>query len=549
MSVREAVVAPTSSGSCDLSQRPTWSPRQRTLMIAIVLLGALLRLIFFAVDRPLWIDEAMLAVNLVERDYSALGKPLDYGQVAPIGYLYVERFLLESFGNTEKVLRIPSLVAGLLTLPLFMVVARRVLTPSGAVLAMLLFSLSEPMIYYSVELKPYNVDVLTALLLFWLTLRIMQENWRAIDLILFGVVACVGLLFSYTLVFMVAVLGAGLFVKAWTQKKQRHAIIVAMLCVFSAVVFLLLKKYFMEEGEAVHHHRGFWTQKRAFMPLPPRSLDDLTWFVIKPMEFFVDPMRYRAFGLAALLTLAGAWAMWRRDRILVLMMASPVVMIAFLSATKMYPFGVQGELRHPILGRVLLFVVPLILIIMARGLQLMRDRGGKAGSGAVAVVLVILFVHPLLMVVRYVRNPDEPHDIRPALKLIKEQIQPGDRVFVNWAGMMVSNYYWPKFGLEATPRFGVTGENGGALYIDVSRFEEYERTFAAQPAGRVWVMFVHSPDLPGHRTDDKWLRWYLPSLGQRLDVKGIDGKSAAAVEIDHVAFHLYKLAPPAERKR
>jgi len=63
------------------------------------------------------------------------------------------------------------------------------------------------------------------------------------------------------------------------------------------------------------------------------------------------------------------------------------------------------------------------------------------------------------------------------------------------------------------------------------------------------VMFVHSPDLPGHRTDDKWLRWYLPSLGQRLDVKGIDGKSAAAVEIDHVAFHLYKLAPPAERKR
>lgn len=522
-------------------QPASWSNRQRALMIGCLLLGAIIRMLFFAVDRPLWIDEAMLAANLVERDYAGLRQPLHYGQVAPIGYLYVERFLLETLGNTEKVLRLPSLMAGLLGLPMFLLVARRVLSPGGAVLAMLLFSLSEPMIYYSVELKPYNIDVLAALLLFWVTLRIIQSGWRPVDLALFGLVACAGLLFSYTQVFMIAVLGSGLLVQAWREKKQRQAIAVAVMCIVSAAIFLLLKKHFMEESEAVHHHRGFWTQKRAFMPLPPRSLDDLTWFVLKPLDFFVDPMRYRAFALAAFLTLAGAAALWRRDRILLFMLAAPVPMIACLSATKMYPFGVQSELRHPILGRVLLFVVPFILIIMARGLQLLRDLAGRKGTAAVAVMLVVLFVHPLLMVVRYVRNPDEPHDIRPALRLLKEQIQPGDRVFMNWGAMMVSNYYWPRFELETTPRFGVTGAGGGGLFIDIPRFEEYERVFAEQPGGRIWVMFVHSPDLPGHRTDDKWLRWYLPTKGKRLQVKGPDGKMADAVEIDHVAFHLYEM--------
>ena len=531
-----------------LSAEPRWTPKQRTLMLALLLLGVALRVLFFAVDRPLWIDEAMLAANLVERDYAGLREPLVYGQVAPIGYLYVERFLLDTFGTGEKVMRSVSLLAGLLCLPVFAVIARRLLTPSAALIAMLLFSVSEPMVYYSVELKPYSVDVVAALLLFWMTLRIMHDGWRLLDLILVGIVGIVGLFFSFTLVFMIAVLGLCLIVAAMRQSDRRSAVIVAVMCVACAGLFLLLKHHFMKESESVDHHRGFWTAKRAFMPLPPKSLDDLTWFILKPLDFFVDPMRYKAFGLAAMLVFAGAAAFWKKDRLMVVMLAAPVPLIALLSATKMYPFGVQSELRHPILGRVLLFVVPFFLLLMARGLLMVRSAAGRWGMPALAGVLLVLLAHPSLMLLGYIRNPDEPHDIRPALQLLKAQVQPGDRVFMNWGGMMVANYYWDRHGLSQTKRFGVTGAGGGGLFIGIPKFEEFERTFAEQEGGRIWVMFVHSPDLTDHRTDEKFLRWYLPTIGTRLAVQGGDGKPVDFVSVRNVTMHLYSLPPLNQRK-
>lgn len=531
-----------------LPTEPRWSPKQRTMMLALLLLGVAVRVLFFAVDRPLWIDEAMLAANLVERDYAGLREPLIYGQVAPIGYLYVERFLMDAFGSGEKVMRSVSLLAGLLCLPVFAGIAGRLLTPAAALIAMLLFSVSEPMVYYSVELKPYSVDVLAALLIFWAALRIMQDGWRTLDLILFGVTGIIGLFFSFTLVFMIAVLGLCLMLAALGRSDRRSAIIVAILCIACAGLFLLLKHHFMKESESVDHHRGFWTAKRAFMPLPPKSLDDLTWFILKPLDFFVDPMRYKAFGLAAMLIAAGAAAIWKKDRLLVVMLAAPVPLIVLLSATKMYPFGVQSELRHPILGRVMLFVVPFFLLLMARGLLMVRTSAGRWGLPALGGVLLVLLAHPSLMLLGYIRNPDEPHDIRPALNMLKAQVQPGDRIFMNWGGMMVANYYWDRHGLSETKRFGVTGAGGGGLFIGIPKFEEFERTFAEQEGGRIWVMYVHSPDLADHRTDEKFLRWYLPTIATRQQIQGIDSKPAEFVSVRNVTLHLYTLPPLAQRK-
>lgn len=523
-----------------VADRPAWTQKQRTIMIALLLLGVALRVLFFSVDRPLWIDEAMLAVNLVERDYAGLREPLIHGQVAPIAYLYAERFLVETFGSSEKSMRSLSLVAGLACLPMFLIILRRTLPPAGALLAMLLFSVSEPMVYYSVELKPYSIDVFFALALFWLVLRVLQEGWQLRDQILFGVVAAIGLLFSYSLVFMIAVFGLGLMFAAMKRSDLRSAVVVAILCVACAGLFLVLKQNFMQESESVEHHRGFWTAKRAFMPMPPRSLDDLTWFVLKPLDFFVDPMRFKAFGVAALLILVGAAAFWKTDRLLVAMLVAPIPLIACLSATKMFPFGVQSELRHPILGRVLLFIVPFMFLFMARGLMLVRQGAGRHGLSAIALVLAVLLLHPTLMLVGYIRNPDEPHDIRPAMRLLKERVAPGDRVFMNWGAMMVSNFYWKPYGLSETERFGVSGAGGGSLFISVPKFEEFERTFAENKATRVWVFYLHSPDLESHRTDEKFLRWYLPTIGKRIPIAGFDGKLAEFVNVGNISMHLYQ---------
>src|ERR1700731_1023069 len=117
----------------------------------IIVFGALLRLTQFLSNRSLWLDEAKLALNIVNRSFAQLCKPLDYGQGAPIGFLMLERSALHLLGSGEYALRLFPFLAGLISLLLFYQLAKRSV-PTGAVpIALGLFATSAPLIYYSSE--------------------------------------------------------------------------------------------------------------------------------------------------------------------------------------------------------------------------------------------------------------------------------------------------------------------------------------------------------------------------------------------------------------
>ena len=79
----------------------------------IVLLGSLLRLRQYLLNRSLWGDEASLAINLVTRNFSGLTQLLDYHQAAPVGFLFIEKLSILIFGNHDYVMRLFPLVAGI----------------------------------------------------------------------------------------------------------------------------------------------------------------------------------------------------------------------------------------------------------------------------------------------------------------------------------------------------------------------------------------------------------------------------------------------------
>ncbi len=547
---------PELSTGAGASAPPAWSPRAWRLAMAVIVVGALLRLVLALCGRPLWHDEAMLAANLVQRDFEGLRQPLDYGQVAPIGYLYVQRLLLNTLGTSDLTLRWMSLAPGLLALPMFLVILRRLLTPKAAILALLLFSLSEPLVYYSMEAKPYSVDVLCGLLFFWLALRVWQDGGRILDVAMMAIAGAGGLLFSYVLVFLIVSTG-GLIIALQVSKKQvKQAAMSAAACALCAVVFLYLKSQFMQDSPAVQHHKGFWRaiDPRGFMPLPPRNFDDLLWYLNRPFDFFVDPMRYRAYGVAILVCLAGIAMLWRSSRFLVLLLLAPIPMIALISATEMYPFGTQAELRHPIIGRVLLPFVPLVLIVMGRGLQAVWDAGGRYGKFVVAGLLVILWTHPTLMLLSYVRHRDEPHDARPAMALLSKHVQPGDLIYVNYSALMLSHYYIDRYPLKDAIRFTVSNSDTplketiapGKYWIGV-KYPDLERTFKLAKGRRVWVFFVHAPDLVEHKSDDKFLRWYLPTVARRLPIPDtLDPQTGQPAEYwskGNTTLQLYDMRP------
>ncbi len=124
------------------------------LPTAIILIGIVLRVAQYLSNRPLWIDECLLVINLQQMPLSDLLKPLIEKQIAPVGFLTIESFMLRFFGNNEWSLRLLPLLAGIASLPVFHHFAAACAGRRTVILALGLFALSDPLIYYSSEVKP-----------------------------------------------------------------------------------------------------------------------------------------------------------------------------------------------------------------------------------------------------------------------------------------------------------------------------------------------------------------------------------------------------------
>ena len=58
----------------------------------------------YALAFPLWGDEAYVAINLLTRDLAGLARPLEYFQIAPPGFLWIEWLAIHAFGTGERAL-------------------------------------------------------------------------------------------------------------------------------------------------------------------------------------------------------------------------------------------------------------------------------------------------------------------------------------------------------------------------------------------------------------------------------------------------------------
>src|SRR5262252_1207359 len=120
---------------------------------AILAYGILLRLTQYLSDRSLWMDESMLALNVVNRSFAQLLQPLDYNQGAPVGFLMAQRAAVTLFGPGEYALRLFPFICGLISLFLFYYLAKKCLEPGASRIGLALFAIVLPLIYYSSEAK------------------------------------------------------------------------------------------------------------------------------------------------------------------------------------------------------------------------------------------------------------------------------------------------------------------------------------------------------------------------------------------------------------
>jgi hypothetical protein len=148
---------------------------QRRWLLALMIVGIVLRLTRYLLRFPLWEDEAMLSANLIDRGYSQLLQPLHYCQVAPTLFLWGQLTLVKLLGFHEYSLRLIPFLCGLGSLVLFRHVAGRLLQGTALILAVGLFAVAYPMTRYAAEAKPYGCDLLLALAMLALAIQWLRQ--------------------------------------------------------------------------------------------------------------------------------------------------------------------------------------------------------------------------------------------------------------------------------------------------------------------------------------------------------------------------------------
>jgi hypothetical protein len=159
----------------------------------LVAVGVLLRLERYALKMPIWGDEAFIGLNIVRRGYQKLLTPLDDFQVAPLGFLFSQRFAFDMMGMSEYAMRLFPMLAGILALILFAVWARLLTPGRPALISIGIMAVGVYSVRHAVELKPYGFDLCAAMFLLLpatLYLQRRQIRWL-IGLIAFTPIALV----------------------------------------------------------------------------------------------------------------------------------------------------------------------------------------------------------------------------------------------------------------------------------------------------------------------------------------------------------------------
>jgi hypothetical protein len=503
----------------------------------LIFWGIIVRLAQYLTNRSLWADEAVLALNIINRNYQQLTETLDYEQAAPIGFLWVEKFIVQLLGNNEYVLRLFPLIAGIISLFLFWQLAKKILPLLAVNITLTLFVCSPSLIYYSSEVKQYSSDVATVLLLSLILFPFIETNkFSRKQVIIFSLLGAIAIWFCHPAIFILAGIGIShllinLYYNYYHVEKIKldikNLIIIASSWGISFILFYLLSLQNLTNNETLNTS---WQMKDTF----PSSPIDIIWMFDALGKFFYNPLSFKKGmdGVAIAFFLIGGISLYRRNKKFFLYLISPFAMTIFASYLQKYPFG----------GRLVLFLIPYALLFIGEGfyflwqffnnllnnllnnktdfyLQFYKNHGTKITG--IILGLIILY-QPVIKSIKLFFQPELVSEIKPVISYIKQHQQPGDLIYVFQRGIYQFSYYASRYGYQ--PQDYINGVEDLDQYDGKKVSDQEKQRYMAdlnQLKGnqRVWILFAHAviPD------EIKFYNAYLNQLGLRIDEFQADG--------------------------
>ncbi len=469
------------------------------ILLAVVLLAYGLRLhnldaFSFWTDEGLTPERSGYPIAQILRNDIVIQGVVTKDTHPPFYYLLVH-LTRDLFGTTDFAFRYPSVLAGVLLVPLLYQFGRRLQSVGLGLIVALLAAVNPLQIYYSQEARMYTLIVLlgaAASYVLWralshpdLTRRLL---WRY--LILYAVLAGLTVYTHYTAIFLFAV--QSLF---WAWLLWREGLRWVIIAAVGAAVLLAipLVPYTVP--------RLFTGAEANYSYVPPQvMLQDVVHFFTSGLTTNFSLLSTRLFDLLALaLVLVGLWAARTWQKRLFLLSWLLAVVFGLMAGSLVKPMY-QG-VRHIMLGS------PAWIILVGYGIwALLRWAPFAAGEtvrrrrlnpvGLLALALVVGGAAVALN--NLYANPDYAKDnFRAMIRFIEQRA--GDRdvlVYNNAVLLPLHEHYRQRDDIAVTALPG---------YPQMATGSEPELTTLATHYDRIW--FITDPPADGRDDDQLIQRW------------------------------------------
>ena len=333
-------------------------------------LGLFARLVRFLVVYPIWPDEAFVAANFLERGYLDLLRPLDYVQVCPFLFLWIELTVVRLFGFSEWSLRLFPALCGLAGMILFRHVAARLLRGIPLLLAVGIFATSFSPIRHSAEVKPYASDLFAALILLAMAVEWRRSPERSRYWWVLAAVIPILLGLSYPSVFVATGLSLALGPVVFRQRLRsvRWAYLIYNLTLIGSFLVIYLASTSSQSAAVRAGYRwGYW--RDSFPPWEqPGKL--VNWLISthtgNMLAYPIGGANGASAATLAAMTI-GIAAFWRRgQRTALLLLLSPLAMGLAASGLGQYPYGGSARITQ--------YAAPSICVLTGLGCAVLFSR-------------------------------------------------------------------------------------------------------------------------------------------------------------------------------
>ena len=453
------------------------TPKERFFqiaVIAIIVFGIILRASKYLPAFSMRGDELAVTLNLINRSViDLITKPLDYEQAAPFGFVLLVKVLITVFGQSEYVLRLTAFVAGCISLILMQNLLSKTGGRYGNLFTLAAFAFGNYSIYYSAELKPYSSDVLLCLVLLLAFQRHLSKETGPKDFVLLAALGILALSLSYPALFVIA--GLGITLLLHYRRDRQKLVWITLLGAIWAGTFLTVYLLLLRHQTGDSYLITYWNNLLSFMPMPPwrdiawfpKALAGLSWVVagLSPIVALIIPIY-----------ILGLWGFWREKRWQwVLMLTIPMGINIVVSGFQKYPFH----------GRLILYLLPLVFIVLGKGIDLLTSLiRNRAVANIAFMVLIVLLLKPVVPTVNsyLLTHSYLQDDLKPTLAFVEDNKQDGDVIYLYHYIQQPYSYYASRYDLENLP--AVIGQNNSRSA------KKYQTELSSLPHGqRIWFLF------------------------------------------------------------